>query len=156
MTDPAGEELPFRIHLEPFAGFEVGVLVERAAYAAGETVRITVTATNSGDRYVEHHYPGWQRFVLSVRDEYHRVVADDTVSGSAETAAVDRWLPGQMVVFPTYWNQTSGALVPAWSSQPPGPRVEPGAYRVRATWLGREPGSSAELPDAWSRWFTLT
>lgn len=155
MSGESGGEVPFRIDLEPFAGFELGLLVERAVYAAGETVRITVTATNAGDRFVEHHYPGWQRVVLSVRDEYHRAVAEDTVDRRADAPAIDRWLPGQMLVLPTYWNQTAGPLVPAWSSQPPGPRVEPGRYRVRASWLGREPGVLAELPDAWSRWFTL-
>ncbi|HSK24415.1 MAG TPA: hypothetical protein VK906_14615 [Egicoccus sp.] len=155
MSDADAAETPFRIDLEPFAGFEVAVLVERAAYAPGETVRITVTATNGGDRFVEHHYPGWQRFVLSVRDEYHRVVAEDTVARRAEHAAVDRWLPGQMLIFPTWWNQTAGPLVPGWTGRPPGPRVEPGRYRVRASWLGREPGVVAELPDAWSAWFTL-
>ncbi|MFA9445721.1 hypothetical protein [Egicoccus sp. AB-alg6-2] len=146
---------PFRIDLEPFAGFETSVLVERAAYAAGETVRITVTAHNAGDRFVEHHYPGWQRYVLSVRDEYHRVVAEDTVRRTSEGPAIDRWLPGQMLVSPTYWNQTAGPLVPGWAGEPPGPRVEPGRYRVRLSWLGREPGVLAELPDAWSRWFSL-
>ena len=30
-------EVPFRLDLEPFAGFEVGVLVDRAVYAPGET-----------------------------------------------------------------------------------------------------------------------
>ena len=154
--EPTEPEHPFLIDLEPFAGFEVGVLVERAAYAPGETVRITVTASNTGDRYVEHRYPGWQRFVVSVRDEYHRVVADDTVLRTADTPAVDRWLPGQLLVLPSYWNQTTGPLVPAWSDAPPGPRAEPGRYRVRVSWLGREPGVAAEPADAWSRWFSLT
>ncbi|WP_130649963.1 hypothetical protein [Egicoccus halophilus] len=156
MSETPPPEVPFRIDLEPFADFEVGVLVERPAYAPDETVRITVTATNAGDRFVEHRYPGWQRYVLSVRDEYHRVVADDTVHRGADGPALDRWLPGQMLVVPTYWNQTTGAVVPGWSDQPPGPRAEPGRYRVRVTWLGREPNSGAGLPDAFSRWFTLT
>jgi hypothetical protein len=140
---------------DPFEGFDVQVLVDRPIYASGETVRITVTATNHGPRPVEHHYPGWQRYHLSIRDEWHRVVADDEVHRAADTPAVDRWLPGQMVIQPTYWGQTAGPVVPAWTDEPPGARVAPGRYRVRVTWLGRVPGERAQLPDAWSRWFEL-
>lgn len=148
-------EAPFLPAREPFAGFEVGVLVDRSVYAAGETVRITVTATNHGERWAEQHYPGWQRYHLTVRDDHHRVVADDEVGRPAETPAVDRWLPGQMIIFPTYWHQTEGPVVPAWAGEPPGPRCAPGRYRIRVTWLGREPGVRAQLPDAWSPWFDL-
>jgi hypothetical protein len=150
-----GNTRPFLAATEPFAGFEVGVIVDRSVYAPGDTVRITVTATNQGDRWVEHHYPGWQRYRLSVRDELHRVVADDEVARTAEGPAVDRWLPGQMMVLPTYWNQSEGPVVPAWSEAPPGDRCAPGRYRARVSWLGREPGSRGELPDAWSGWFEL-
>jgi hypothetical protein len=150
------DERPFRLDLEPFAGFELGVHIDRAVYAPGETVRITVTATNDSERFVEHHYPGWQRYELTVRDEFHRPVADDVVDRRADREAVDRWLPGQMLLFPSYWNQTAGPLVPGRVAATPGPRVAPGRYRVRVTWLGREPGDRAELPDAWSRWFQLT
>lgn len=140
---------------DPFAGFDVQVLADRAVYAPGETVRLTVTATNHGPRAVEHHYPGWQRYQLTVRDEGHRVVADDAVDRAAEGPAIDRWLPGQMMILPTYWGQTAGPIVPAWAREPPGPRLAPGRYRVRVTWLGRVPGQRGELPDAWSRWFEL-
>jgi hypothetical protein len=141
--------------LDPFEGFELQVLVDRAAYAPGETVRLTVSATNHGPRPVEHHYPGWQRYHLSVRDELHRVVADDEVTRTAQGPAVDRWLPGQMMILPTYWTQTGGPLVPAWTIEPPGPPVPAGRYRARVTWLGRVPGRRGVLPDAWSRWFQL-
>lgn len=153
----AGEpsERPFVPDLEPFAGFELGVLVDRPAYTLGDTVRISVTATNSGDRWAVHEYPGWQRVAVTVRDEHHRVVATDAVTRDADGPVRDRWLPGQMAIFPLYWHQTEGPIVPAWSSEPPGARVAPGRYRVRATWLGREPGSPFELPDAWSSWFEI-
>lgn len=151
---PEGEAL----HLpDPaFSGFDVQVMTDRAVYAPGETVRITVTAANQGDRFVEHHYPGWQRFVASVRDEHHRVVADDEVARTATAPAIDRWLPGQIAIWPLYWSQLSGVLVPAWGDGVPGPQVEPGRYRVRVTWLGREPGSRERLPEAWSNHFELT
>lgn len=152
----ASEPPPFRIDREPFAGFEVAVLTDRPVYAPGQTVRLSVSVTNAGDRFVEHHYPGWQRYHLSVRDELHRVVADDEVTRGADTAAVDRWLPGQTVIFPVYWNQHEGPLVPGWTHEAPGPRAAPGRYRARVTWLGREPGERRTLPDVFSRWFELT
>ncbi len=140
-----------------FAGFEIAVLVDRAVYAAGETVRFTVTATNHGERFVEHHYPGWQRYELTVRDASHHVVADDDADApGAEGAAVDRWLPGQTAIWPVYWSQAAGPIVPAWGHDVPGLRVPPGRYRARVTWLGREPGSRDRLADAWSSWFDLT
>lgn len=139
----------------PFDGFDLQVMVDRTVYAQGETVRITVTAANQGSRMVEHHYPGWQRFVTSVRDEHHRVVADDEVTRRAEHPAIDRWLPGQLAIWPLYWNQQRGPLVPAWSEDPPGPPTDPGRYRVRVTWLGREPGSREQLGDAWSTHFEI-
>ena len=140
---------------QPFAGFEVQVMVDRGVYAPGETVRITVTAANQGDRFVEHHYPGWQRYELTVRDDHHRVVADDLVERPSEGDAIDRWLPGQLAIWPTYWTQTSGAIVPARVAEPPGPRLPPGRYRVRATWLGREPGARDRVPEANGPWFSL-
>jgi hypothetical protein len=152
---PDGDATPFRIDREAFAGFELTVLVDRAVYASGEPVRITVTAANRGDRFVEHRYPGWQRCELTVRDELHRVVADDRIERHVDGPALDRFAPGQLLLQPTYWGQTTGPLVPGWSDEPPGPRAAPGRYRVRATWLGREPGWRAELPDAWSPWFEL-
>jgi hypothetical protein len=159
VTDPLSPdqpEQPFRFDLEPFAGFELTVLVDRPVYAAGEPVRITVTAANRGSGYVEHRYPGWQRYELTVRDELHRVVADDHIDRGTDGPALDRFAPGAMLLQPTYWAQTEGPMVPAWSSAVPGPRVAPGRYRVRATWLGREPDSArVELPDAWSSWFDL-
>lgn len=139
----------------PFEGFDLQVMVDRAVYAQGETVRITVTAANQGARAVEHHYPGWQRFVTSVRDEYHRMVADDEVSRRADQPAIDRWLPGQLVIWPLYWNQQRGPLVPAWVDEPPGIQADPGRYRVRVTWLGREPGSREPFGDAWSAPFEI-
>ncbi|MTV26223.1 hypothetical protein FTX61_12500 [Nitriliruptoraceae bacterium ZYF776] len=145
----------FRIEHEPFAGFELVVLVDRGVYSAADPVRITVTAANRGDRFAEHRYRGWQRYHLSVRDHLHRVVADDVVDRPADQPMLDRWLPGQLLITPTYWDQTAGPIVPGWTGEAPGPRVEPGRYRVRATWLGREAGSRAELPDAWSPWFEL-
>ena len=149
-----GEPLPSTV---PFDGFELGVLTDRRVYAPGETVRITVTATNHGGRFVEHHYPGWQRFVVSVRDEYHRAVADDELDRTAASPAVDRWLPGQVVIWPLYWNQQTGPLVPAWiPGTEIGSAVEPGRFRVRVTWLGREPGLRGQSPEAWSRPFELT
>jgi hypothetical protein len=145
----------FTFEHEPFAGFEVAVLLDRTVYAAADPVRITVTAANRSGRFVEHRYPGWQRYELSVRDELHRVVADDRIERAADGPALDRFAPGQLVIQPTYWSQTSGPVVPAWTSDPAGPRVPPGRYRVRVTWLGREPDRRAELPDAWSPWFAL-
>lgn len=140
----------------PYTGFDLQVLVDRAVYAPGETVRITVTAANHGDRFVEHRYPGWQRYVLTVRDERNRVVADDEVQRGATGEAIDRWLPGQMVIWPTYWNQHSGPIAPAREAAVPGPAVAPGRYRVRATWLGREPGVRVRPDEATSSWFELT
>lgn len=151
----AGLEELFAVDEQPFAGFEVAVLVDRRVYSAADPVRITVTAANRGDSFVEHRYPGWQRYELTVRDELHRVVADDRIERPADGPAIDRFAPGQLVITPTYWGQTSGPVVPGWSSEPPGPRVPPGRYRVRVTWLGRERGRRGELPDAWSAWFEL-
>lgn len=148
-------ERPFELDAESFAGFEVGVITDRAVYAAGDTVRITVSVTNSGSRWVEHEYPGWQRFETTVRDAYHRVVAHDRVSRSTEGPVRDRWLPGQMAIFPLYWAQQAGPIVPAWTTEEPAGRVEPGRYRLRVTWLGREGGRPGELADAWSSWFEL-
>jgi hypothetical protein len=141
---------------EPFAGFDLQVLVDRGVYAPGETVRITVTAANQGDRFIEHRYPGWQRYVLSVRDERHRIVADDELDRPAEQPAVDRWLPGQIAIWPTYWNQNAGPMVPGRGGDPGGPRVAPGRYRVWVVWLGREPGARDRLPESTSSWFELT
>lgn len=152
MTD---EERPFLVHREPFAGFEVAVLTDRRVYAAGETVRITVTATNAGDRWAEHAYPGWQRCVRSVRDAFHREVASDDIDRPGGDGFTDRWPPGHLVILPSYWAQHEGPLVPAWSHELPGPRVPTGTYRVRVTWLGREPGSRDTLPDAWSEPFEI-
>ncbi len=140
---------------EPFAGFDLQVLVDRGVYAPGETVRVTVTAANQGERFVEHRYPGWQRYVLSVRDERHRIVADDELDRAAEQPAIDRWLPGQIAIWPTYWNQSAGVMVPGRSGGLTGPRVEPGRYRVWVVWLGREPGARDRLPEATSPWFEL-
>lgn len=145
---------PFLLDREPFAGFEVAVLVDRPVYAPGETVRITVSATNGG-RARELEYPGWQRYALSVRDEHHREVAHDAADRTGPDGFRDRWLPGQMVLFPVYWGQQEGVIVPSWSSEPPGPRVLEGRYRLRLSWRGREPGSSAEVGDVWSSWFEL-
>ena len=142
--------------IEPYAGFDLQVLVDRGVYAPGETVRITVTAANQGERFLEHHYPGWQRFELTIRDELHRVVADDIIDREADGPAVDRWLPGQMVIWPTYWGQTAGPIVPARIGRAPGPRLAAGRYRARVRWLGREPGVRAQPPEAGSSWFELT
>lgn len=150
---------PFLPDREPFAGFEVQVMADRTVYGPGDVVRLTVSATNHADRFVEQRYPGWQRFVLSVRDERHRVVASDEVRRTVDTGTgegfTDRWLPGQMLLLPTYWSQAAGPVRPAWSTDPPGSRVPAGRYRARASWLGREPGTVAEPPDAWSAWFEI-
>jgi hypothetical protein len=151
---PEPEE-PFLHDHGAFAGFEVAVLVDRQVYSAAEPVRFTVTAANRGNRFVEHRYPGWQRYVLSIRDDLHRQVADDRIDRPADGPAVDRYAPGQLVIQPTYWDQTGGPIVAAWAAEPPGPRVPPGRYRARVTWLGREPGHRSDLPDAWSPWFEL-
>ncbi len=140
----------------PYDGFDLQVMVDRGVYAPGETVRITVTAANQGDRFVEHRYPGWQRFHLTVRDEFHRTVADDVVDRDADEDALDRWLPGQLAIWPTYWNQMEGPMVPARVGVAPGPRLEPGRYRIRVEWLGRETGTRAPRPEATSSWFELT
>ncbi len=139
----------------PYAGFEVSVIVDRAVYAPGDVVRVTVTAVNQDERFVEHHYPAWQRFRLEVLDEYHRPVADSDVARQAADEATDRWLPGQMVIFPLYWTQHEGPIVPAWSSRAVGERVEPGRYRARVSWLGRESGVRAEPPVAFSPFFEV-
>ena len=163
MTDA---QEPFASLHVPFHGFELTVAVDRPVYAAGETVRITVAATNDADRAAEHVYPGWQRVVLSVRDERHRPVATDEVVGhvpgvSGTTAGAqgefrDRWLPGQLLLLPTWWDQRAGAIRPAWVEDPGvGERVAPGRYRVRASWLGRESGPPVSPPEAWSSWFEL-
>lgn len=140
---------------QPFVGFEVTAMTDRPVYAAGETVRITVTATNAGERWAEHGYPGWQRYVVSIRDEHHREVAHDAVERPDGGGFRDRWLPGQMAIYPSYWAQHEGPVVPAWSDVPPGPRVLPGRYRVRVSWLGREPGGRAAYPEVWSPWFEV-
>lgn len=139
-----------------FAGFELSVIVDRAVYGPGQPVRMTVTAVNQSERFTEHHYAGWQRFVLRITDEYHRTVADSEVGRRATDPMVDRWLPGQMVLFPLYWPQHEGPIVPAWTSRPVGPRVEEGRYRARVSWLGRESASRAEPPEAFSPFFELT
>lgn len=140
---------------EPFAGFDVQVLTDRIIYAPGETVRITVTAANQGERWVEHHYPGWQRYELTIRDERHRVVADDVITRKTDRPAIDRWLPGQIAIWPTYWNQHAGPIIPARGGDPAGPRVPPGRYRAWVAWLGREPGIRARPAEAVSPWFEL-
>lgn len=150
-------ERPFEFDLDPYAGFEVTAIVDRPVYASGEMVRITVSATNHGERYREHVHPGWQRFEVSVRDEHHREVAHAVPDAAPATQAdaVDRWLPGQMLITPLYWAQNEGPVVPGWSLDAPGPRVPPGRYRVRVTWLGHDPKARGEIPDAWSGWFEI-
>ncbi len=156
------QELHDALHV-PFHGFELTVAVDRPVYAGGEPVRITVAATNDADRSVEHTYPGWQRVVLSVRDERHRVIATDDLAGHVPGRPLtpqgefrDRWLPGQLLLLPTWWDQREGAMRPAWAADAGvGVRVEPGRYRVRASWTGREPGPSVSPPEAWSSWFEL-
>lgn len=140
----------------PYDGFDLQVLVDRGVYAPGDTVRLTVTAANQGERFVEHHYPGWQRYVLTIRDEHNRVVADDEVERRATTDAIDRLLPGQMTIWPTYWNQTHGSIVPGREGQVPGAPVAPGRYRARVRWLGREPGARERPAEVDSVWFTIT
>ena len=161
--DDDAEHTPFESLQVPLHGFELTVAVDRPVYAPGETVRITVAATNDADRAVEHVYPGWQRVVLTVRDERHRAVASDELAGPApgvqsrpEGEFRDRWLPGQLLLLPTWWDQRAGAIRPAWVADPGvGERVPPGRYRVRASWRGREPGPSVSPPEAWSGWFEL-
>lgn len=153
MSEPA-----FRPDSEPFAGFELTVVTDRTVYAPGDVVRCTVSATNASGRFTTHAYPGWQRFVLTVRDESHRAVASDEVTvapAGGSVPFVERWLPGQMLLLPTYWNQTTGAVRPDWATAPPGPRVEPGRYRLRVGWLGREPGALEPPPDVFSPWFEV-
>lgn len=141
---------------EPYVGFDVQVAVDRVVYAPGETVRLTVSAANQGERFVEHRYPGWQRYELTIHDEQHRVVADDLVDRRADTPAIDRWLPGQLAIWPTYWTQTHGPIAPARVPQgSPGPAVGPGRYRARVVWLGREPGVRDRPVDVWGPWFEL-
>lgn len=162
------EEQPFESLQVPLHGFELTVTVDRPVYAAGEAVRITVAATNDAGRAVEHVYPGWQRVVLTVRDDRHRAVASDEVvevvghvpgasaGGGALGEFRDRWLPGQLMLLPTWWDQRAGAIRPAWVQDPGvGERVPSGRYRVRASWLGREPGPPVSRPEAWSSWFEL-
>lgn len=158
------EEQPFESLRVPLHGFELTVAVDRPVYAAGEAVRITVAATNDADRAVEHVYPGWQRVVLTIRDERHRAVATDEVGvgevpgtgGAAGGDFRERWLPGQLLLLPTWWDQRTAAIRPAWVADPGvGERVAPGRYRVRASWLGREPGPAVAPPEAWSTWFEL-
>lgn len=156
MSGPPPDDVLPGSGVEAFDGFDLQVMTDRSVYAPTQTVRISVTAANQGPRLVEHHYPGWQRYILSVRDERHREVATDELGRTASTVAVDRWLPGQIAIWPSYWNQHQGALVPAWADEPPGPRVEPGRYRLRVDWLGREPGSRMRLGEAWSPFFELT
>lgn len=161
--EPTGPQLPFEALRVPMHGFELTVAVDRRVYAAGEAVRITVAATNDADRAVEHVYPGWQRVLLTVRDERHRAVASDDLGDHVPGRPPapggpfrDRWLPGQLVLLPTWWDQRGGALRPGWTDDAGvGERVAPGRYRVRATWLGREPGPSVPPPEAWSGWFEL-
>jgi hypothetical protein len=153
LPDAAPDPVP---PVDAHDGFDLQVLVDRGVYAPGDTVRLTVTAANQGERFVEHHYPGWQRYVLTIRDEYHRSVADDEVERRAGSVAIDRFLPGQMVIWPTYWNQTTGPIVPGRERRVPGERVEPGRYRARVSWLGREPGSRGRPPEVDSVWFTIT
>jgi hypothetical protein len=157
------DQTPFESLRVPLHGFELTVAVDRPVYAAGEAVRITVAATNDADRAVEHVYPGWQRVVLTVRDARHRPVASDEVVGpvpgartAPEGAFRDRWLPGQLLLLPTWWDQRAGAIRPAWVEDPGvGERVAPGRYRIRASWRGREPGPPVSPPEAWSSWFEL-
>lgn len=161
--DRDGPAAPFDALHVPLHGFELSVEVDRGVYADGQTVRITVAAGNDAPRAVEHRYPGWQRVVLSVRDERHRAVASDELvdappgrSVPPTTPFADRWLPGQMVLLPTWWDQRAGDLRPGWVADAgPAERVPPGRYRVRATWLGREPGPRVAPREAWSRWFEL-
>lgn len=157
-------EDPFEALHVPLHGFELTVAVDRPVYAAGEAVRITVAATNDADRAVEHVYPGWQRVVLTIRDERHRPVASDELSGpppgveprSTEGEFRDRWLPGQLLLLPTWWDQRAEVIRPAWTDESAvGERVSPGRYRVRASWRGREPGPPVAPPEAWSGWFEL-
>lgn len=159
---PSDEQLVDALRV-PLHGFELTVAVDRPVYANGETVRITVAATNDADRAVEHVYPGWQRVVLTIRDERHRAVATDEVTGrvpgvgGASTGEFrERWLPGQLLLLPTWWDQRAVAIRPAWvAAASVGERLPPGRYRVRASWLGREPGPPVTPPEAWSGWFEL-
>jgi hypothetical protein len=139
---------------DPFGGLEVAVLVDQQVYAAGQPVRVTVSATN-GDRSLEQQYPGWLRFELTIRDDGHHPVAEVVADGDPGVGFTDRWLPGQMLLTPLYWSQHRGPVVPAWTAAPAGPRVPPGRYRVRVSWLGRPSGTWARLPDVHSRWFEL-
>lgn len=148
-------ERPFLIGADPYAGFEMAALTDKPVYVPGDVVRITVALTHGGDAWFESLTTGWQRVVVSIRDERHASVADDRIDRPADEPLRDRWAPGQRLLLPTWWNQTEGPIVPAWSSEPIGPRVAPGRYRVRATWLGRVTGSRAEVPDAHSGWFTI-
>lgn len=91
-----GDVRSFVADQEPFAGFEVSVIVDRPAYAPGDLVRLTVSAVNHRERFVEHHYPAWERFRLEMLDEYHRPVADSAWSGpparrSPTGGCRDRW-----------------------------------------------------------------
>jgi hypothetical protein len=165
-ADPEPTDRPTPVHDAlhvPFHGFELTVAVDRAVYSTGEAVRVTVAAVNDADRAVEHSYPGWQRVVLTVRDEQHRVVASDELVGTVPGRPMpprgefrDRWLPGQMMLLPTWWDQRQHVIRPGWvPNGDAGMRVEPGRYRVRASWTGREPGPGVPPPEAWSAWFEL-
>lgn len=136
-------------------GFDVQVLVDQVVYAPSQIVRITVSASNHTDRWIEQCADGWRRFELSIRDELHRVVAADEVRREAATPIVDRWLPGQVAIWPIYWRQVTGPIVPAWTSTPSGPPVEPGRYRARVRWLAREPDSLPVVIETDSPWFEI-
>lgn len=136
-------------------GFDVQVLVDQVVYAPSQIVRITVSATNHTDRWIEQHAHGWRRFELSIRDELHRVIAADDVHRDADTPIIDRWLPGQVAIWPIYWRQVTGPIVPAWSTTPTGPTVPAGRYRARVRWLAREVGALPAIIEADSPWFDI-
>lgn len=145
----------FRPERDPFLGFDITATVDAAAYHPGQVVRVTVAAANDSPRFRTHRYPGWRRFDLTVRDRHHRIVAHTETDRAGDGGFSDRWLPGQMVLFPVYWSQQEGPVVPAWSEETPGPRVEPGRYRARVTWLGQVPGSRGRASDVWTSWFEI-
>lgn len=147
-----------------YHGFSLRVEVDRPVYAPAQPVRITVVAAHDGPHAVEHVHRGWQRVVLSVRDDRHRAVATDELDADALRRPVrvdvaqparDRWLPGTVLLLPSWWDQRTGVLRPEWSLADPGEPVPGGRYRIRAAWQGREPGAGGVPPEAWSPWFEL-
>jgi len=110
--------------------------VARRAFAAGESVELTLTGRNTGNAALSVTFTSGQRFDFIVRrprgDEVWRWSHDKAFIQVIQMATLR---PGEMLMFREAWDQRDLQ----------GRRVDPGPYEVIAVFMGRLEGGRGGL-----------